>query len=987
MVSILTVVAILGVSFVFSMYLETHAYRQFSATVRARYVAEAGISHGRAVLAEDRAASSLDNLQELWVTALAGAEADVDGDGQAESKWNLLASADEAVAGRYAVLIQDEAGKVHINTALADPHASGVDAASLTLALSRAGVANAGAVAAAVEAARYGPDGQPGLALIDDDRDGALDEPDEYQALALRGDDRRFETVEELLGLGGLDAAGLRKLSDAATTYSWDANVTMQGAARFDLNTAIADELLAVLLDTGVDNPWQVAANMADYADPDLAISRVSKMTVHYTVPNQGPQGAWGWQAEPVAHYETTTPGETLIWQLSVPSGTFRVLVHGLPGVLVGDVEIQGERKAGVVSGESFGTLQLSGAITVTVTGAAAQGTRCAFQGIELVVPDDTPGYARVPIRGIEAVRVNEVMVAPTKELPITSAVFDSQVSEWACPVGSSNCSNSGTGQGRWTWTDPTVPPGSYYVRVFGTEAGQTVGEARVGTTTTLLTHGGRHPATLTVGDDHKIILAIGKTAADGTYFFQKAILSLEPDAEYVELINLSEEEIDVSGWVIEGEATHGRQGRFPEGTVVPSRGLMVAAVDAEDAQGGVAGNQISARAAWQVPDAVPIAQLEFPGGEVTPDMDWLGVDVGGESPTLILRAGEWVVDEVELPLPLPTSSGFQSLEKGDPSEIHDEDADGLDEAWYPALQLYTPGAPNNNEGLQELQDLQLVTHDPATDVAVVNRALSSVGELAGLPTGTAWQTLTSQDLAKMADRFTVEGIRLEPEGHVLEGSDSWHETLDGYETTFKGSIATWQWTDVPDGYYRLSLIGWSGEQLSVRWQEADGAYTEWIPSRWTDEQGRIVVGQAAVGVGGAPARTLTLQARCDSTSGVCHVNHLWLDPRPILVGMINVNTASRDVLLALPGMTETAVDRVIAGRPYGNQDGRWRGIGDLLMGSVLGETEADRLERFRQIAHLLTVRSNVFRVMSLGESLQADQPVGIQRIQAVIQR
>lgn len=191
----------------------------------------------------------------------------------------------------------------------------------------------------------------------------------------------------------------------------------------------------------------------------------------------------------------------------------------------------------------------------------------------------------------------------------------------------------------------------------------------------------------------------------------------------------------------------------------------------------------------------------------------------------------------------------------------------------------------------------------------------------------------------------------------------------------------------MPDGYYRLSLIGWSGEQLSVRWQEADGAYTEWIPSRWTDEQGRIVVGQAAVGVGGAPARTLTLQARCDSTSGVCHVNHLWLDPRPILVGMINVNTASRDVLLALPGMTETAVDRVIAGRPYGNQDGRWRGIGDLLMGSVLGETEADRLERFRQIAHLLTVRSNVFRVMSLGESLQADQPVGIQRIQAVIQR
>ncbi len=985
-VSVLTVVAILGVSFVFSMYLETHAYRQFSATVRARYVAEAGISHGRALLAEDRAASSLDDLQEAWVTGLAGTEADVDGDGQMESKWSPLTDAQDAPIGRYAVRIQDEAGKVHINTALADPHQAGVDAANLTTALSRAGVANAGTVAVAIEQARYGPDGKPGIALIDDDRDGSVDEPDEYQAMALRGDDRRFETVEELLGLGGLDAAGMRKLSDVATTYSWDANTTMQGAPRFNLNTAIADELLAVLLDTGVDNPWQVAANMADYADSDLAISRVSKMTVRYAVPNQGPLGAWAWQAEPVPHYETTVKGETLTWQLAVPAGTFRVLVHGLPGVLIGDVEIQGERKTAMVSGESFGAMQLGGTITIQVTGQAAEGTRCAFQGIELVVPEGTSGFARVPIRGVEAIRFNEVMVAPTKELPVTSAVFDGQASAWACPVGSANCFNSGAGQARWTWTDPTVPPGSYYVRVFGTEAGQTVGDVRVGTTTTLLTHGARHPATLTVGDDHKITLAIGKTAADGTYFFQKVMLSLEPDAEYVELINLSEEEIDLSGWVIEGDATQGRQGRFPTGTAVPPHGLVVAAVDAADAQGELAGNHISVRAAWQVPETIPIVQLEFPGGDLTPDMDWLTVDVPGNA-TLVLRAGEWVVDEVELPRPLPTSSGFQSVEKGDPSEIRDEDADGVDEGWYPALQLYTPGAPNDNEGLHELRDLQLVTHDPMRDVTVLNRPLTSVGELAGLSTGTAWQTVTSQDLAKVADRFTVEGIRLEPEGHVQEGSESWHETLDGYETTMKGAVATWQWTDVPDGYYRLSLIGWSGEQLAVRWQGADRAYTDWIPSRWTDEQGRIVVGQIAVGVGGAPSRTLTLQARCDSTSGVCHVDHLWLDPRPILVGMINVNTASRDVLLALPGVTETVADRLVAGRPYGNQDGKGRGIGDLLMGSILGETEADRLDRFRQMAHLITVRSNVFRVMSLGESLQVEQPAGIQRIQAVVQR
>ncbi len=131
----------------------------------------------------------------------------------------------------------------------------------------------------------------------------------------------------------------------------------------------------------------------------------------------------------------------------------------------------------------------------------------------------------------------------------------------------------------------------------------------------------------------------------------------------------------------------------------------------------------------------------------------------------------------------------------------------------------------------------------------------------------------------------------------------------------------------------------------------------------------------------------LVLQVKCESPDGVCHLNEVSLDPQVMVEGVVNINTASLDVLMSLPGMTEAVAQRIIDGRPYGDQDHKARGIGDLLIGSVLGEAEEDRLERFRRIAHLITVRSQVFQIMSVGEVLERDRPAASQRIQAVIQR
>ncbi len=996
-VSLLTVIGVIGVTFAFSMYLETQATRQFVSTVRARYLAEGGVAHARALLDEDRLGSHIDDATESWTHDLAGSDVDVDRDGTREARWWVVTDTNKDVVGRYAVTITDEAGKANLNAVQADPPALGVAGVNLTMLLKVVGLdeTRAHEAAQAIEQYRYGEDGRPGKAGVDDDGNGAIDDVDEYQPLALRGDDRRIEGLEEVARLAGLTEQEMRRLSRVATVYSWDANISVTGKARINVNTATANELLSVLLEAGVEDPWQAAVNMADAVDPDLEISRVIKSSQLLALSNQGPLGGWTWRDDPEGHYASEEPGgEALSWTVPVPTGTFRVLARGLSGMKVGDVTIAGQLKQSVDQGASLGTFELSGTLQVSVANREPAGTQCAFQGIELVSEGTQSG---VMVRGVEAVRFNELMVEPKVAFPVTSASFDPQGSGWGCPFGSSTCVNSGAGQGRWIWTSTTLPSGRYYVRVFGASSGQVVGEVQVDGKSELLVHGQRHPSTLLVGSDGKISLAIGKTDPQKTYYLERVELSLQPDAEYVELINLSDQPIDISGWIIDGELTGGRAAKLPARSIIQPHGLLVAVVDLDDQQASLAGNGIDARSAWNIPRDANAVQLEFPTGAPSPDDDWLkDVLPNGSVARLTLRSAGGVVDEVQYPLPLPTAAAFQSLEKGDPSVIVDRNHDGIDEGWYPARKLYTPGLPNDNDGLKEVVGLDTITHDPSKEVSVLNRPLKGVGELAGLPSGKPWKPFASKDLANLVDRLTVEGIRLEAEGHLGQGQDAWKEKTEGYyeynNLKPPAVSAAWQWTDIPDGRYRLSVYSCgscSNEQLSVRWKRQDGTFTDWSPALSTDAQGRMVVGQISIGVDeqSTSAHTLILEVTCGSPNGICHVDHAQLDPQLLRIGPININTAPREVLLALPGMTDALASRVMAGRPYGDQEQKARGIGDLLAGDVLGSTEEDKLAVFRRMAHMLTTRSDVFHILSLGEAMDHNQSTASQRVETVVQR
>jgi len=1000
-VSLLTVIGIMGVAFAFSLHLETQATRQFVSATQARYLAESGVSHARALLDEDRLSSRVDELSEPWAEDFKGREADVDGEGTPESRWWPVADADDAAVGRYAVIITDECGKVNLNAAQAHPSGTGLGAINLTTLLEQAGIRRAAEVAEAIEQARYGDDQRPGVAGADDDADGSIDEPDEYQPLALRGDDRLLESLESLASVAGLTGEEIRQLSQVATVYSWDLNVGVSGRTRVNVNTATAEELLASLLDAGVADPWQAAVNMADFADADVEISRVTKSSKLYAISNQGPLGSWTWSADPTSHYETEEAGgEALMWTFSAPSGTFRVLARGVPGVKVGDLVVAGRLVPSARDGQSLGLMELAGEVAVEVVNREPAGTRCAFRGLELVSEEGQAGDSTV-VRGIEAVRFNELMIEPTREFPASSAAFDSQGSGWAC-LGEGVCTNSGVGQARWSWTSAALKPGRYYVWVFGSAPGQTVGDVRVESGTQRLVHGQVHPSTLRVGSDGKVTLTIGKSAADGTYYFQKIVLSLQPDAEYVELINLSDRDIEVGGWTIEGELTGGRRARLPSGARIKAHGLLVAAVDLSDTQEGIAGNGIDAQEAWELPEEGAV-QLEFLEGGPSVTDDWLKTTVpGGGAPRLVLRAQERLVDEVEYPTTLPTSA-FQSLEKGDPSTIGDSDGDGIDDQWYPSLALTfaTPGLTNDNNGTREQVGLDVITHDALQDVRVRNRPLEGVGELAGLSSGAAWKPFATEDLANVVDRFTVEGLRLEAEGRLIAGDGAWQERADGaYEhnsTAEPAVTGAWAWDGITAGFYRLSVYGRTGEQLAIRWKLDDGSFTAWSPALSTDAQGRIALGQLVIGpqagepeAGSTPAtppNTLMLEATCATLSGICHLDYVRLDPRLIRVGPVNVNTAPFEVLLALPGMTEAKVARIIAGRPYGDQDEQARGIGDLLLGEILGADEETTLGMFQRLAHLLTTRSELFHLQSLGQAVVMDRAVATQRILTVVER
>lgn len=104
------------------------------------------------------------------------------------------------------------------------------------------------------------------------------------------------------------------------------------------------------------------------------------------------------------------------------------------------------------------------------------------------------------------------------------------------------------------------------------------------------------------------------------------------------------------------------------------------------------------------------------------------------------------------------------------------------------------------------------------------------------------------------------------------------------------------------------------------------------------------------------------------------HWEELTLSDEATLPGRINVNTAPREVLAVVPGLTDESVEKILDVRA--GALGGFLSVGDLLLDGVLTD------DRWKEAAPHLTVSSNVFRVVSIGQSGGA-----VRRIEAVLDR
>ena len=101
----------------------------------------------------------------------------------------------------------------------------------------------------------------------------------------------------------------------------------------------------------------------------------------------------------------------------------------------------------------------------------------------------------------------------------------------------------------------------------------------------------------------------------------------------------------------------------------------------------------------------------------------------------------------------------------------------------------------------------------------------------------------------------------------------------------------------------------------------------------------------------------------------------------------MNLNTASKKVLSVLPGIDEQVADGIIKNRVFGNKNGLRLGIGDLILTDALGPNDADKKTLFKQISNLVTVHSDIYRIIVTAQVLEKGNVLSEKKIWAVFQR
>lgn len=292
----LALLGAIGISFLYRMRLEQKAASNYQDSLRAYYLAQAGIERATAELHND--INEYDDLYESWAVGFK----------ETLEEGSYSVSEEEEEESKDKLGIFDEGAKININVVGMNHHNDGWTPYEISLAgirlinerLSSDGIdndrdgyideKNEGTEALIVY--RYGPDGAPGVKGLDDDKDNSLlqadgidndadgkidemnegiDEPDEFRPEEPYGDDNPFDTIEEIRLIPGIGEATFNKVKTYLTIYSYDKNIDKQGKLRINLNKASPSIISQTLQEAGIsaDKADQIAVNIVDFRDED----------------------------------------------------------------------------------------------------------------------------------------------------------------------------------------------------------------------------------------------------------------------------------------------------------------------------------------------------------------------------------------------------------------------------------------------------------------------------------------------------------------------------------------------------------------------------------------------------------------------------------------------------------------------------------------------------------------------------------------------
>jgi len=751
---------------------------------------------------------------------------------------------------------------------------------------------------------------------------------------------RPFNAKEELNSI--LGTGDFTRLKDFLTIYSRDLEIDLHKKRRIYLNSSQPQLILETFLNAGIKDSYEKAANLKDASDTDLAQTLLDKFSQTFSPTGLLEPGGWRqmgsfYEADP----QDDSPGKFIWSNLALEDGEYLCFLYGPAStdVVAGDPHL--------FSGEGLRELVKVEGGSLTLTIKPAEGTASRFSYIELVSRSAKRGLNRRIITGTEALVISELMVKPSKEILIDSPT------------------RIESGQTR-QWTLTQEKPGNYYVVVEALTQGGLVGDVSISARRAdNLRDGDYFPGTINVDVKGEITLQI-KNNSLGDASFKGIKILQEPDAEFIEILNLSPNRIDLDNFSVEvysatGELIYGWPAHIPSNTKIEPYQHLVLSVDNNDASPAptnLQSNNISFYGIYNT-NAVGLI-FDEAASTINRDADLLPNSSG----EVILRdaSGERI-DAVEYQA--SQIRDFTSLERGDPSAKIDGDGNGFFDGWYQSESeiLCTPGLPNENAGMYTRDENgRLIKHN-VSEINVFNRPLYGLTEVEQLSEGRSWKRFSLQDLALMADPFALEVIDL-----AIEQS---HEKEGGTNNT-----GIWEFSQVPRGNYLLSILS---DNAKLQGKEILVAIKTDVSADFTDLQPLLFMqGFAFYGTMEIPESSSVLQIKIvtDSIEDKAGLQKIRLEPVFSVSGRVNINTAKAEILRSL-FISESLVNTIIQNRPIGAKDTRLLGVGELFLLD----------SGFVPFHNYLTVKSDVYEIKCRGDFLQQGKSLAYQTIRTVIER